>query len=44
MGPVIVEDLSDITAATPHNRVIIRACEAEGVVSPLRILPIVCVF
>lgn len=31
MGPLVEEDLSDVNAATPHNRVIIRACEAEGV-------------
>lgn len=30
MGPILPEDLSDVSAAAPHNRVIIRACEAEG--------------
>lgn len=31
MGPVLEEDLADAAAAAPHNRVIVRACEAEGV-------------
>ena len=31
MGPVTDEDLSDTTAMAPHNRVIVRQCEAAGV-------------
>ena len=31
MGPVTDEDLADTTAMAPHNRVIVRQCEAAGV-------------
>ena len=31
MGPVTDEDLSDTTAMAPHNRVIVRQCEAAEV-------------
>ena len=36
MGPVTDEDLSDTTAMAPHNRVIVRQCEAAGVTAVVR--------
>ena len=36
MGPVTDEDMADTTAMAPHNRVIVRQCEAAGVTAVVR--------